>query len=408
MQDKRSKNILLLVIPLTLLTLSLLSFMRELVVFGRFDWQQMALICIMLFVTVFMGYYLRLGGPLSNSDYDKGSFEYSFISFLKVQKVKYTLIFVIPTCLLILLFLILLRKAWPIEIFDWRLMAIISFILLIVSLIVNFIQQLSKLSTENNEPVSVKAVLIKMIKVKKYLFISLVLLVFGLGFIWLDNLYPSIKTERPPYLLAFAPNYDSDLLYVGMRDINNRKPTYIDILALSTGKMTEGREYPIPIVRMRPGKSGDDLIVSNFDSAYGGARILNLDGMLSTNEQFDYLEEHGIFNFTRNEVYYTDEHRGVRIVKLSEDPLEDSVSLEIEPGTRFYSVAIHPNKDIIFLIADNKIKVVDADSLETIDTIRLGGKLRDAAVSPSGESLYVADALWSRIRVIPIPAYADE
>ncbi len=317
-----------------------------------------------------------------------------------------SILFTIPSYLLFLFLFNFFRKAWPYEIYDWRLMAIFVSILLPTLFVTFYMQQEEKLSQISRKTVPIREPLIAMMQQKKIKYAFLACIVFIFGFILLDNRYQSIKTERPPFLLSFAPNHDPDLLYIGTRDDEYREPTFVNILQVSTNEIRENLEFSMWVARMNPGETGDDLILLDRGFSRGRGEVLNLDTLQSSYGNFDYLEDWGIKNFSRDETYYAGSSGGVRVRQYSGVDIKDSP--KIEPNTRFYSVAIHPNSEIIYLIADNKIKVVNADSLKTIDTIWLGGQLRDAAVSPDGKNLYVADALWKRIRIIPLPAYTDE
>lgn len=309
-----------------------------------------------------------------------------------------SILFSTPFFFLFFFLLNLFRKAWPFEIYDWRLLTVFCMILLLFLFVVFYAHQEGKFSGRSDEKVAINRTIRAIMGQKKVKYTFLVLVVLIVCFVFLDSRNASIKTQRSPFLLSFAPNHDPDLLYIGTKYDEYGDQTYINVLHLTTGEIKEDIEIPMWVARMRPGESGDSLILLDRGSSRGDAEILNLDTLQPTYghpmlTRFEYLEDWGIKNFSRNEMYYVGGRNGVNVP-----------GIKIEPDIRFYSVAIHPNGKIIYLVADNQIKVVDAESKETLDTIRLGGKLRDAAVSPDGEQLYVADALWNRIRVIPIDA----
>jgi hypothetical protein len=282
------------------------------------------------------------------------------------------------------------------ELYDWRLMMLVSGIILLDVIILGYMIYQQKSVDEYLDGVPLLIPFKKMFRAKWVPLMLGTILVAFLAFYFLDHRYPSLYTDKPPYLISFLPSVDPDLMFISTRDDEFRAPTQLEIWQLSLNQRIDTIDIGMLVARLRPNEDGTALVLSNRQSPHGAASIFDPQTKQFSGGEFDYLKKYGILNPQRNEVYYTSGFGGVTVERENE-------KIKIKPEERFYSVAIHPNQDVLFFLSDNFIDIVDANSLEVVDTIKLGGKLRDLGVSPDGKSLYVTDALWGRIRVLPSP-----
>jgi hypothetical protein len=235
---------------------------------------------------------------------------------------------------------------------------------------------------------------------------SVILLLFIVFFIF-DFQYSSFYTKIPPYSATFLPKIDPNILYVYTKTTDNDRDYSQSAIELWDVENQERLEIePVPYgFLLRPNEDEDKLVVSHhwdpnriFDPLE--RQIIGNTGYLGGNDPYNPT-----YNPIRNEFYgLKGKHRtGYHSLVVYDSQGEKAKLNYYEIRGEIWAVAVHPSGEYIFVVGDDFVDTLNTDTLELISSIRLGGKLRDAAISPDGKLLYVTDAVWRRIRIIPSP-----
>lgn len=304
----------------------------------------------------------------------------------------------IPLYLLVGRLFTLFSLAYPMELYDWRTSTILAIMLFANLTIIGYLRQETKLHLEYTDGVPIKQTLNALRHQTRWIItIGFVALLVPL-FFFLDKRYATISLDIPPYQVAFLPKYDPSLLFVSTREDEFRAPAQIEIWNVTEQNLIETAPLDLLPARMRPDDSGTQLIFLDRQSTTGSALVLTPPSTSFSRGQYHHLQDFRIFNQFRNEFYQTSSRGGLSIVRGS-----TGIPISALGSRRFYSATFFGSEPILFAVADNVIYILNLDTNEILDSLRIGGKLRDLAISPDGQNLYVADALWERIIIIPSP-----
>lgn len=305
------------------------------------------------------------------------------------------------------------QAAYPYEIYDWRTSATFDVMLIFY---VGSLGYMMRAETKIQNDVHPKGELKQHTK-RQNLSIALIvaLAIIALPvFLHLDAKYTTIQTELPPYQITFLPEHNN-VLFIATHAEEFRGPTLVEEWNLSQTTQTNAFQFDFLAARMRPSLDGNALVLSDRQSPHGDATIFNPITNERTTSVFPYLEDYGILNPKRNEFYITTSSRGIGIapygayisssptrINIKRDRNDELIFVSLSQKSRAYSITIHPTAELLFITGDNYIDIMDLDSLQIIKTIRIGGKLRDLAISPDGHTIYITDALWQRVLTIPL------
>lgn len=299
------------------------------------------------------------------------------------------------------------REAIPYEIYDWRLILHFGVMLLIVIFILGYMLQQQKLSRLYPDGVSLLRPLKDMFRRWwVILLFSIFLIALAVIFVF-DSQYQSFYTKLPSYSGVFLPQVDEDLLYVYTKTTSNESDysqSALEIWDIANQKRLDIVQVPFGFL-LRPNKDEKTLVISHHwdpNSVFDPRtrEIIGQTGFLGGNDPYNPT-----YNPVRDEFYgLAGKHRlGFHRLVVYDDNNERKELNYYYIRGEIHSVAVHPNGEYIFVVGDNFIDTLKADNLELVDTMQLGGKLRDLAVSPDGKNLYAMDAVWRRVRIVPSP-----
>jgi hypothetical protein len=302
----------------------------------------------------------------------------------------------VPPLILYLYLFDVLRRGYPYEIYDWRLSLHLGSMLLAGFLIVIYMLRERKLAGDYPLGVPVWEC-IKAALGQRWLQITLaVSLVCLTTFCAFDLRYPALYTELPAYSASFLPKGNPDILYVYTKTTREERD---DALSAIEAWNVSQREKVYAVATpygylLRPNRDGTTLVITHhwepnsvFDPDL--RQVTGETGYLGGNDPYNPTGIYGL----RGKY-----HEGYRSLVAGE------VSIDYRAARGYVqAVAIHPNGEYIFVVGDNFIDTLRVDTLELVVTMRLGGQLKDLAVSPDGQTLYITDALWKRVLVVPSP-----
>jgi hypothetical protein len=299
------------------------------------------------------------------------------------------------------------REAIPYEIYDWRLVLHFGVMLLIAIFILGYMLQQQKLSSLYSDGVPLQKPVRDMFRHRWVILLFSILLIALAVIFVVDSQYRNFYTKLPPYSGIFLPQVDEDLLYVYTKTTRHERDNSQSALEIwDVVKEERLDKVLVPFgFLLRQNEDEKTLVIShhwNPNSVFDPEtrEIIGQTGFLGGNDPYKPT-----YNPVRDEFYglaskvYLGFHR--LIVYDDSGKKKDLDYYQIRG--EIHAVALHPNGEYIFVVGDNFIDTLKADTLELVNTIRLGGKLRDLAVSPDGKSLYVMDAVWRRVRVVPSP-----
>lgn len=303
----------------------------------------------------------------------------------------------IPLYILHLYLLALARNARPYEFYDWRLMAVFGGMLTTIVFISTYMLWQQRLQHLYAEGVPVRKPAKAMLNARGPQFVLSALIILSVAFFVYDLRYPSFTTRFAPYSVTFLPASPPQILYIYTKAQEfGDGPFVLEIWDLTSHRRIDECSAPQGQL-LRPNEDKQTLIVSDHrGNTVFDPQTKKADG------KSNFLPIHGTYNPVRDEFYHISLFRNFTITKDQQKSRIDTRKI-ISSSEPIQAVAIHPNGNVLFFVADGQIYVIERDSLKAVDTLQLGGKLRDLAVSPDGQTLYVADALWRRIRIVSLP-----
>lgn len=223
----------------------------------------------------------------------------------------------------------------------------------------------------------------------------------------LDLRYASFNTQLPPYSIAILPKVAPNTLFVYTKTTDNERDysqSAIELWDIETREELASIAVPYGFL-LRPNEEEDKLIISHHWSANVVFNPINREVEGTTEFLGGTNPYNPTYNPARNEYYglkgkhHTGYHSLVVYTESGEKAKLDYYALRGE----IWAVTVHPDGKSLFIVGDHFVDILDAATLDLIDSIYLGGKLRDVAVSSDGKFLYVTDAVWRRVRIIPLP-----